>query len=86
MSDPISRLELAKSELVGFAERHPEVLIAVVNAASGDFLALTLARAIGNAAERVAEALLKPEEELRDLADDFDAGFGDKLAAQIPAA
>jgi hypothetical protein len=67
MSDPIGRLELAKTELdrvfhPGFAEANPVLLTAAMNAASSDYLALTLARAICNAAERIADALAEPEE------------------------
>jgi hypothetical protein len=63
MSDPISRVELAKSELdrtfgSDFARENPQVLVAVLNAASSDWAASRLAAAI----ERVAEALLVEEE------------------------
>jgi hypothetical protein len=59
-----SRLELARDEVDrvfgnGHAAAHPELVIAVVNAASSDWAASRLAVAI----ERVAEALLVEEEE-----------------------
>jgi hypothetical protein len=43
-SCPVSRLQLARDEInktfgVGFAEQHPEVLVAVLNAASSDWAA-----------------------------------------------
>jgi type IV pilus biogenesis protein CpaD/CtpE len=64
MSDPISRLEVCRSEIDRVfgdghaAAAHPELVIAVVNAASSDWAASRLAVAI----ERVAEALLVEEE------------------------
>jgi hypothetical protein len=66
MPDPISRVELAKSELdrtfgPDYARENPQVLVAVLNAASSDWAASRLAVAI----ERVAEALLVEEEAQR---------------------
>jgi hypothetical protein len=62
-ADPISRLEVVQREIDrvfgdGHAAAHPELVIAVVNAASSDWAASRLAVAI----ERVAEALLVEEE------------------------
>jgi hypothetical protein len=64
MSDPISRLEVVRRELDrcfgdGHAAAHPELVIAVMNAASSEYAAQLIARAI----EHVAEALLVEEEE-----------------------
>ena len=63
MPEPLSRLQLARDEInktfgPDFAEQHPELVIAVMNAASSDWAAARLAIAI----ERVAEALLVEEE------------------------
>jgi hypothetical protein len=63
MPEPLSRLQLARDEInktfgPDFAEQHPEVVIAVMNAASSDWAASRL----GVAIERVAEALLVEEE------------------------
>jgi hypothetical protein len=65
-ADPISRLEVVRREIDrvfgdGHAAAHPELVIAVVNAASSDWAASRLAVAI----ERVAEALLVEEEAQR---------------------
>jgi hypothetical protein len=59
VSDPISRLQLARDEIdrvfgEKYAAAHPEVVTAVMTSAALDFAALTLARAIGE----VAAALL----------------------------
>jgi hypothetical protein len=64
MSDPISRLELAREEIdrvfgSGHAEQHPEVVVAVMQTAASDWAASRLAVAI----ERVAAALVEPVEE-----------------------
>jgi type IV secretory pathway TrbD component len=63
-ADPISRLEVVRREIDrvfgdGHAAAHPELVVAVVNAASSDWAAARLALAI----ERVAEALLVEEAE-----------------------
>jgi hypothetical protein len=63
MPDPISRLQMARDEInrtfgAGFAEDHPEVVVAVVQSAASDWAASRLAVAI----ERVAAALLVEEE------------------------
>jgi len=54
----LARDEINKTFGVGFAEQHPEVLVAVLNAASSDWAASRL----GVAIERVAQALLLEEE------------------------
>ena len=64
MSDPISRLELARQEIdrvfgSGHAQQHPEVVVAVMQTAASDWAASRLAVAI----ERVAAALVEPVEE-----------------------
>ena len=64
MPEPPSRLQLARDEInktfgPNFAEQHPELVIAVMNAASSDWAAVRL----GVAIERVAEALLVEEEQ-----------------------
>ncbi|MGA7150687.1 MAG: hypothetical protein WBY84_04650, partial [Pseudolabrys sp.] len=64
MSDPISRLELARQEIdrvsgSGHARQHPEVVVAVMQTAASDWAASRLAVAI----ERVAAALVEPVEE-----------------------
>ena len=64
MSDPISRLELAREEIDrmfgnGHARQHPEVVVAVMQTAASDWAASRLAVAI----ERVAAALVEPVEE-----------------------
>jgi hypothetical protein len=66
MPDPVSRLQLAQQEIdrtfgPDFARENPQVLVAVLNAASSDWAASRLAVAI----ERVAEALLVEEEAQR---------------------
>jgi hypothetical protein len=58
MSDPISRLQLARQEIdrvfgPGYAVGHPEVVCAVMQSASSDYAAQLVARAI----EHVAVAL-----------------------------
>ena len=58
MSDPISRLELARQEIdrvsgSGHARQHPEVVVAVMQTAASDW-----------AASRVAEALFVEESPL----------------------
>jgi hypothetical protein len=63
MDDPISRLEVVTREIDrvfggGYAAAHPELVIAVMNAASSDWAAARL----GVAIERVADALLAEEE------------------------
>ena len=63
MSDPIRRLQLAQEEIdktfgSNYARENPQVLVAVLNAASSDWAASRL----GVAIERVAEALLVEEE------------------------
>jgi hypothetical protein len=63
MSDPISRLEVCRSEIDrvfgdGYGAAHPELVIAVMQSAASDWAAATL----GIAIERVAEALLVEEE------------------------
>jgi hypothetical protein len=63
MSDPISRLEVVRSEIDrvfgdGHAVAHPELVIAVVNAASSDWAAQLLARSLRD----VAVALLVEDE------------------------
>ena len=63
MPDSISRLQLVRDEIdkafgAGFAEKHPELVIATMNAASSDWAASRLAVAI----ERVAAALLLDDE------------------------
>ena len=64
MPDPITRLEFARDEIdrvlgAGYAAAHPEIVSAVMLTAATDFAALTIAGAI----ERVAAALLVPEED-----------------------
>ena len=64
MTDPISRLEVCRSEIDrvfgdGYATAHPDVVTAVVQSAASDWAATRLAIAI----ERVAEALLIEEAE-----------------------
>ena len=64
MSDPISRLELARQEIdrvfgSGHAQQHPEVVVAVMQTAASDWAASRLAVAI----EGVAAALVEPVEE-----------------------
>jgi len=59
MSDPISRLQLARQEIDrvfgdGYAAAHPELAAVVVQTAASDWAAARLAVAI----ERVAQALL----------------------------
>jgi hypothetical protein len=61
--DPISRLQTVRDEIdrtfgEGYAVGHPDVVCAVMSAASSDWAAMTIARAI----EDVAEALLIEEE------------------------
>jgi hypothetical protein len=63
MPDALDRLQMARDEInktfgAGFAENHPEVVVAVVQSAASDWAAARLAVAI----ERVAEALLVEEE------------------------
>jgi hypothetical protein len=64
MDDAISRLEVVTREIDrvfggGHAAAHPELVIAVMNAASSDWAAARL----GVAIERVAEALLVGNDE-----------------------
>jgi hypothetical protein len=64
MPEPLSRLQMARDEInktfgPDFAEQHPELVIAVMNAASSDWAAARLGAAIG----RVAIALAEPQEE-----------------------
>jgi hypothetical protein len=61
--DPISRLEVCQREIDRcfgdrHAARHPELVIAVVNAASSDYAAQLVTRAL----QDIAAALLEPEE------------------------
>ena len=64
---PISRLRFARDEIdrvlgSGYAADHPEVIVAVMASAASDFMAITIARAIGE----VAAALVvedQPEQE-----------------------
>jgi hypothetical protein len=63
MPDPLDRLTIAQQkidELFGpnYAREHPDVLITVVRSTASDWAAHRLALAI----ERVAEALVEPEE------------------------
>jgi hypothetical protein len=63
MPDPISRLQMAHDEIdktfgAGYAQQHPELVIAVMNAASSDWFAMRLSAAI----EFVGRALAEPEE------------------------
>ena len=63
MSDPISRLQLAREEIdrvfgAGYAAAHPDVLAVTVQTAASDWAAARLAVAT----ERVAQALLVDEE------------------------
>ena len=63
MTDPISRLEVCRSEIDrvfgdGYATAHPDVVTAVVQSAASDWAATRLAIAI----ERVAAALLVEKE------------------------
>jgi hypothetical protein len=63
-ADPISRLEVVRSEIDrvfgdGHAAAHPELVIAVVNAASSDYAAQLIARSL----QDIAAALVEPEEE-----------------------
>ena len=56
---PISRLQFARDEIdrvlgPGYAAAHPDVVVAVMQSAASDFMALAVARAIGE----VAAALL----------------------------
>jgi hypothetical protein len=58
--DPISRLQFAQCEIDrvfgrNFAKENPELVSAVMMAASMDFAALAIARAIGDAATVLAE-------------------------------
>jgi hypothetical protein len=51
MPDPISRLQLVRDEVdkafgAGFAQTHPELVIATMNAASLDYAALAIARGL----------------------------------------
>jgi len=62
MSDPISRLELARTEIdrvfgAGYAAAHPDIVAVAVQTAASDWAAARLAIAI----ERVAQALLDEE-------------------------
>jgi len=63
MADPLARHEVVRSEIDrvfgdGHAAANPQLVIAVMNAASSDYAAQLIARAI----EHVAEALLVEEE------------------------
>jgi hypothetical protein len=63
MSDPISRLQLARDEIdktfgPGYAAAHPDVLAVTVQTAASDWAAARISAAI----ERVAEALLVDDE------------------------
>ena len=63
MSDPISRLQLARQEIDrtfgdGYAAANPELVAAVMQSAASDYAA----QLIGSAIEHVAEALLVEEE------------------------
>jgi hypothetical protein len=58
--DPVSRLQFARDEIDrvfgrGYASENPDVVAAVMMAASTDFMALTIARAITDAATVLAE-------------------------------
>jgi hypothetical protein len=62
MSDPISRLEVCRSEIdrlfgSGYAARHPELVVAMMASAASDWAAMRLSTAI----ECVAAALLEEE-------------------------
>jgi hypothetical protein len=62
-ADPISRLEVVRSEIdrvfgAGYAAAHPHVLAVTVQTAATDWAAARLAAAI----ERVAQALLVDDE------------------------
>jgi hypothetical protein len=68
MPDPVSRLQMAHDEIdktfgAGFAQQHPELVAAVLAAASSDWAALAVARALQN----IADALLVEEETQRIL-------------------
>jgi hypothetical protein len=61
-SDPISRLELARTEIdrvlgAGYAAENPNLVIAVMNAASSDYAAQLIARSLRD----IAVALLEEE-------------------------
>ena len=61
--DPVSRLQLADKEIDrtfgdGYAAAHPDVICAVMNAASSDWDRVTIAASV----REVAEALLVEEE------------------------
>jgi hypothetical protein len=63
MPDPVSRLQLAHDEInktfgVGFAEQHPEVVVAVMQSAASDWAAIAVARAL----QSIADALLVEDE------------------------
>jgi hypothetical protein len=63
-ADPISRLEVVRREIDrvfgdGHAAAHPELVVAVMNAASSDYAAQLIARSLHD----IADALLEPEEE-----------------------
>jgi len=82
MPDPISRLELAKTEIDktfgdGFAAAHPEVLIAVVNAASSDWAAQLLARSLRDVAVALIQVILAAEPEPEDVSAGLDHFFRD---------
>jgi hypothetical protein len=64
MPDPLSRLQMARDEInkifgPNVAEQHFELVVAVMNAASSDWAAITVARALQN----IADALLIEEAE-----------------------
>ena len=59
MSDPISRVELAKTELdrvmgVGYSAQHPEVFAVVMQSAASDYAAQLVARSLQDIAVALA--------------------------------
>jgi hypothetical protein len=63
-SDPISRLQFARDEVDrvfggGYAAQHPEVLVAVMQSAASDYMAIALAQSL----QQIAVALTEPADE-----------------------
>ena len=76
MSDPISRLQLARDEIdrcfgENYARENPQLVTVVVQSAASDWAAARIAVAI----ERVAEALLVEEEAVRTSGDRGNRGY-----------
>ena len=63
MLDPMSRLQLAQTEIdrvfgAGFAQANPGLVAAVMTSAASDYAAAHIADALGHSARLVADALV----------------------------